>query len=78
VTSLIAGPFVYICGGCVNTAIQSIEADTQHEPKGRDDSDPGCGDERLRVLGKEAVQTEHLVTARRGGRICDECLDLCS
>ena len=79
VASLIAGPFVYICGGCVAKAVQAIKAEPQHGPEATEMIlIPATEMSDCAFCGKERYQTEHLVTAPRGGRICDECLDLCS
>jgi len=82
VTSLIAGPFVYICSGCVLEAIEAIEAIETEPQRGPEATAmilvPAAEMGDCAFCGKERYQTEHLVTAPRGGRICDECLDLCS
>ena len=79
VASLIAGPFVYICGDCIVKAIQTIEAGPQHgtEVTGMT-LIPTSEMSDCAFCGKERYQTKHLVTAPRGGRICDECLELCA
>ena len=79
VASLIAGPFVYICGNCIDKAIHTIEAEAQHAPGATEMVlIPAAEMSDCAFCGKQRSQTEHLVTAPRGGRICDECLDLCS
>jgi hypothetical protein len=79
VTTLIAGPFVYICGPCVTLAIQTIEGGLQREPEGSDMVlVPAAELGDCAFCGRQRRQAAHLVTAPRGGRICDECLDLCT
>jgi hypothetical protein len=76
VARLIAGPLFYICEGCVTAAIQTIEtrgADASRILPISTTAAAACS-----FCGKAHCETEHLVTASRGGRICDECLEVCA
>jgi hypothetical protein len=67
---------LYICEGCVTAAIQAIETRGAEAARILLISTASTAD--CSFCGKEHRETEHLVTASQGGRICDECLEVCA
>ena len=88
VRKLIAGPGVFICGGCVTLARHVIaDSVTVTTERGPVHVVPGqqprarcsfCGKQRDQVAGQAAIPVPATGKAGPGHAvICDECLDLC-
>lgn len=78
VTRLIAGPGVFICDGCVRTALR-VGEDRGPRRVGTNVLDVAGGSGKLTCsfCGKQARSVRWLVATGADARICDECLRLC-
>jgi hypothetical protein len=75
---IIAGPGVYICEGCVDTAHTVVRSATAAKGPRQVVLRPALNeDHECKFCGKVPAELEAMVKGGRG-RICNECLDLCA
>jgi hypothetical protein len=78
VTRLVAGPSVFICGGCVALSDQVIrEAGPSETGRSHIDRVPSSSMFTCSFCARPATETERLV-AGPGVRICDQCVRFCT
>jgi ATP-dependent protease Clp ATPase subunit len=73
VERLVAGPGIFICGGCVEVGLETL--DTHRKPNGSSESH-AAPSLKCDFCGKSLDDVLYMMTGEQAN-ICDDCLSLC-